>query len=42
MQLLLTKEDDNIIADPSNSVTEAWNKKDSVAYATIGLNVEDE
>lgn len=44
MQLLLTKEGawENIIADPPNPMTEAWNKKDSVAYATIGLNVEDE
>lgn len=32
----------NIIPDPLNSMMETWNKKDSVAYATIELNVEDE
>nr|XP_012216472.1 PREDICTED: uncharacterized protein LOC105668604 [Linepithema humile] len=44
MQLLLTKEGvwETVIADPPNPETEAWKKKDSLAYATIGLNVEDE
>lgn len=44
MQLLLTKEGtwENIIAAPPDPITEAWNKKDSIAYATIGLNVKDD
>lgn len=44
MQLLLTKEGvwETVIAGPPNPETEAWKKKDSLAYATIGLNVEDE
>lgn len=44
MQLLLTKEGvwENIVADPPNPLTDAWSKKDSTAYATIGLNVEDD
>lgn len=44
MQLLLTKEDmwETITGNPSDPMTDAWKKKDSFAYATIGLNVEDE
>jgi len=44
MQLLLTKEGawECVTADPPNPETEAWRKKDSLAYASIGLNVEDE
>jgi len=46
MQLLLTKESawECVTADPPNPETEAEKrrKKDSLAYASIGLNVEDE
>lgn len=44
MQLLLAKEKSwKVISDAAPSpVTEEWRNKDQLAYATIGLNVEDD
>lgn len=44
MQLLLTKEGcwDTVTTDVPDPVNDVWKRKNSLAYATIGLNVEDD